>query len=103
MATWVRATHVGGVWVGVGMSADVLWFAIDRAALWDTSWAGLVFQARATAVLVGLTLWEGPSLCRPAEHWPLAGHETGYAWFATAPGALLVFAATIGAALFASG
>lgn len=60
----LRAIHVGGVWLATAMLADSLWLAVDRAGLWDTSWAGVVFLVSATAVLGLLTWWAGRTLGR---------------------------------------
>ncbi|SFR96451.1 DUF2339 domain-containing protein [Sphingomonas jatrophae] len=98
-----RIAHVGGVWLATAMLADMLWFAILRADLWGTSWAGVAFLVSATAMLVGLTLWAAPALRGGPARWPLDRHAADYGWIAGALIAALVFVAAVGAALFASG
>ncbi|HEU0044823.1 DUF2339 domain-containing protein [Sphingomonas sp.] len=95
--------HVGGVWLATAMLADCLWLAVDRARLWNTSWAGVVFSASVTAVLIALTLWAGPALRRGGRHWPLDRHAVAYGWIAAAPVAALGFVGALLTALIASG
>ncbi len=107
------ATHVGGVWLATAMLADCLWLAIDKAALWNSSWAGVVFLASVVAVLAGLTLWAtraiggggggGADSAAVARRWPLDRHALAYGWLAALPIAVLTYWAAISTALFASG
>ncbi|QNA82697.1 DUF2339 domain-containing protein [Sphingomonas sp. So64.6b] len=97
------ATHVGGVWLATLMLADCLWLGVDHADLWDTSWAGLTFQASVLAVLVLLTAWAGRSLKAQAKRWPLDRHAVAYAWYAALPIAALAFFGALATATIASG
>ncbi|KKC24602.1 DUF2339 domain-containing protein [Sphingomonas sp. SRS2] len=99
--TWLlaRASHVGGVWLATLLLADALWLGIDRAALWDSSWAGVVFLVSAVAILLVLTLWAG----RGHDRWPLDRHRNGYHWQAALPLAALVYGGALAAALLAEG
>jgi uncharacterized membrane protein len=101
----VRIAHVGGVWLATLMIADILWFAVDQAGLWGTSWAGLVFLASAVGMLVALTLASGPALRDPATtgRWPVNGHAVDYGWMAGAGIAAIVFIGAVLTALFAEG
>jgi uncharacterized membrane protein len=83
----------------------MLWFGIDRAALWSTAWNEVTFLAGAVAVLAGLTLWAGPALRgdRAATRWPLDRHALHYAWTAAVPIALGIFSGAVAIALFSSG
>ncbi|MGY4398768.1 putative membrane protein [Sphingomonas sp. UYAg733] len=97
------ATHVGGVWLATLMLADCLWLGVDRAGLWETSWAGLTFQLSVLAVLVLLTAWAGRSLKAQAKRWPLDRHAVAYAWYAALPIAALAFFGALVTATIASG
>ncbi len=99
------ASHVAGVWLAVVLLADMLWYGIDRAALWSTAWNEVTFLAGAVAVLAGLTLWAGPALRgdRAATRWPLDRHALHYAWTAAVPIALGIFGGAVAIALFSSG
>jgi uncharacterized membrane protein len=99
------ATHVGGVWLATLMLADCLWLGVDRADLWDTSWAGLIFQVSVLAVLVLLTVWAGWRLANSSasKRWPLDRHAVAYAWYAALPIAALVFFGALATATIASG
>ncbi len=100
-----RLGHVGGVWLAVALLADALWLGIDRAALWDSSWAGVVFLVAAVAVLALLVLWAGGAARRPAgeRRWPLDRHLAGYHAQAALPVATLVYGGSLAAALLAEG
>ena len=97
------ALHVGGVWLATAMLADCLWLGIDRARLWNTSWAGVVFLASVVMVLVALTLWAGRALARGESRWPLDRHAVGYGWVAALPIAVLTYAGAVSTAVGASG
>lgn len=101
----LTAMHVGGVWLAVGFVADMLWLGVDRARLWDSSWAGVVFLVAVTAVLAALTLRAAPALRAGAtpRRWPLDRHAAAYAWMAAAPVAALTFAGALATAFAASG
>lgn len=93
----LRAAHVGTVWLLALGLADCLWLGVDRAALWGTSWAGVVFLLSATLVLLALTATRGRT------RWPIGAHATAYFWIAAAPLAALVFLGVLTAALTDSG
>lgn len=97
------AAHVGGVWLGTAMLADCLWLGVDRAQLWDTSWAGVVFLASVTTVLIGLTVWAGRTLGHQGRRWPLDRHAEAYGWLAAVPVAALVYGGALLTALGAEG
>ncbi|CAN5478456.1 DUF2339 domain-containing protein [soil metagenome] len=92
--------HVGGAWLATAMFADSLWLAIDRAALWHTSWAGVVFLASAVAMLVALSSVARPGAVR---FWPFDGHAARYYWIAAVPLAMLILAGALATALIAEG
>ena len=96
---WLTATHVGGVWLAGGIVADSLWLGVDRADLWDTSWAGVSFLASAVAVLALLARGAG----RPRTTWPLDRHRVAYLWIAAIPVAACVFFGALATALGAAG
>lgn len=97
--------HLGGVWLAALLLADCLWVGIDRAELWDSSWAGVVFLVAAVAMLGLLTLWAGGAARRPAEErrWPLDRHLAAYHGQAALPIAALVYGGSLVAALIAEG
>lgn len=97
------AAHVGGVWLATAMLADCLWLGVDRAQLWNTSWAGVVFLASVTAVLIGLTLWAGRAMRHQGMRWPLDRHAQAYGWLAAVPVAALVYGGALLTALAAEG
>ncbi|MDP3674637.1 MAG: DUF2339 domain-containing protein [Novosphingobium sp.] len=101
---WRTIAHFGGVWLLTAMLADCLQFGVDRAELWDTSWAGVVFLVAATAVLALLTRWAGRAATGvQALGWPLAPHHRAYWWTAALPLAVLVYGGAFATALIASG
>jgi uncharacterized membrane protein len=97
--------HSGTVWLLTGVLANTLFLGIDRAGLWDTSWAGVAFLVAATLVLLALTLVgdtvrSGKAL---AQRWPIAGRSTAYAWLAAVPLAVLVYGGAMVTAVVAQG
>jgi len=100
-----RLSHVGGVWLTALLLADCLWLGVDRGALWDSSWAGVVFLVAAVLILAGLTIWTGRAarLTADARRWPLDRHLAGYQWQAAVPIAALVYGGSLVAALIAEG
>jgi uncharacterized membrane protein len=103
---WARAVHVGGVWLGVLLLADMLWVWIERAALWHTAWATVVLLVSLVLVLGALVAWAGrASQVRrlPSLHWPLNPHAMAYYWLAALPIAALLLLATLVTALTSSG
>ncbi|MDE2597035.1 MAG: DUF2339 domain-containing protein [Sphingomonadales bacterium] len=104
--SWNFAMHAGGVWLVTAMLADGLYLGIDRAALWDTSWSGVIFLVSAVAVLMGLTRWAGraaPLVDTSGLGWPLHPQARAYWWVAALPLALIVFLGALGTELFAEG
>lgn len=101
---WRTMVHFGGVWLLTAILADCLQLGIDRAELWDTSWAGVVFLIAATAVLALLTRWAGRAAAgAQVLGWPLAPHHRAYWWSAAVPLAALVYGGGLATALVASG
>ncbi|AIY39216.1 hypothetical protein LT85_0056 [Collimonas arenae] len=101
-----RAMHVGSVWLLTLLLADCLWFGIDRAGLWQTSWAGVVLLVSAITVLLLLSVWAGKAnrmTALSAFSWPRNPHAVAYYWHAALPLVLLVFAGALAMALFSSG
>lgn len=100
-----RLSHVGGVWLAVLLVADSLWLGVDRGALWNSSWAGVVFLVAAVLILAVLTVWTGRAARAPADarRWPLDHHLAGYQWQAALPIAVLVYGGSLVAALVAEG
>jgi len=100
-----RLSHVGGVWLAAVLLADALWLGIDRAALWDSSWAGVVFLVAGISMLGLLALWAGGAARKPAGErgWPLDRHLAGYHAQAALPIAALVYGGSLLAALLAEG
>ena len=81
--------HIGTVWLVTLLLADCLWFAIDRASLWGTSWASVVLLITAAAMLVALAFAStAPAL---ANRWPMQQHAAAYRWTAALPVAGLVY------------
>ena len=103
----IRSTlHAGGVWLLTAMLAESLQLGIDRARLWDTSWAGVIFLVSATAVLAALTRWAGraaPLAQADGLRWPLTPNARAYWWNAAVPLAVLALAGAGFAALLAEG
>lgn len=100
------AIHAGGVWLGAAMLADSLQLGIDRAALWDTSWAGVIYLVSAVAVLALLTRWAGRAAPRAAVAglgWPLDPQARAYWWGAAVPLAVLAYTGALLTALIAEG
>lgn len=97
--------HAGTVWLVTGMLANALYFAVDAAMLWNTSWSGVSFLVAATCVLFALV--QAGELARRgaplAARWPLAQRGIAYAWIAGVPLALLVYGGALATALFAQG
>ena len=106
LARWNHFTHAGGAWLLTAMLADSLQLGIDRAALWNTSWAGVVFLISVVAILAFLTRWAGrtaPMADTQGQRWPLHPAARAYWWLAAVPLAVLSFAGALVAALFAEG
>ena len=105
--TTVRSTlHAGGVWLLAAMLAESLQLGIDRARLWDTSWAGVIYLVSVTAVLAALTRWAGraaPLRQTDGLRWPLHPNAPAYWWNAAVPLAVLALVGAGFAALLAEG
>lgn len=102
---WDAAMHTLGVLVLTMMLADCLFRLIDSASLWDSSWAGVVFLASATAMLFGLTRWAGRAASGDLQAlaWPLYPHARAYWWRAGTVLAALTYLGALSAAWFAAG
>ncbi|ODU83453.1 MAG: hypothetical protein ABT10_07210 [Novosphingobium sp. SCN 63-17] len=103
---WTLAMHGGGVLLGTAMVADGLWLGIDRGALWDTSWAGVVFLISATAMLFALTRWAGKAASRAdmtGLGWPLDPAARAYWWHGARVLAVLVYGGALATTLMAEG
>ncbi len=101
-----RPGHVGGVWLGAAMLANGLWLGIDRARLWDSGWAAVVFLASGTAVLALLAVVAGRGNRDDAAaglRWPLDIHAIAYWWQAALPVAALVWSGALLVAFTANG
>ncbi len=103
---WNGAMHAASVWLLTAMLADVLYYAVDQADLWDSSWAGVVFLIAGIAVLLGLTLWAGRAA--PFAHgnelgWPRTVHARAYWWRAALPVAALVYFGALAGTIWAEG
>jgi len=101
-----RVGHVGGVWLGVVMLANGLWFGVDRAHLWDSGWAAVVFLASGTAVLALLATMAGRGNREDTAaglRWPLDTHAIAYWWQAAVPVAALVWSGILAVAFTANG
>ena len=102
---WDGAMHTGGVLLLTAMLADCLFLAIDKADLFNTSWAGVVFLISATAMLFGLTRWAGRAASGDAHGlgWPLHRHARAYWWRAGTVLAWLTYGGALVAAWLAAG
>jgi hypothetical protein len=87
------------------MLTDCLYLLIDWADLWNTSWAGVVFLASATAMLFGLSQWAGRGASGDLQGlgWPLHPHARAYWWRAGTVLAVLTYGGALAAAWWASG
>lgn len=106
MATIRSTLHAGGVWLLAAMLAESLQLGIDRARLWDTSWAGVIYLVSVTAVLAALTRWAGraaPLRQTDGMRWPVHPNAPAYWWNAAVPLAVLALAGAAIAALLAEG
>lgn len=95
--------HAGTVWLLTGVVANSLYLGVDRADLWNTSWAGVAFLVAATLVLLLLTRIGNAARAGKVQCWPLAGRTIAYAWTAAVPLALLVFGGALVTAIAAEG
>lgn len=105
-AKWNFGIHAAGVWLAVAMLADSLDMAIDRLALWNSSWAGVTFLFSTIVVLLALVGWAGRAASRTTPKglgWPLDPSARAYWQVATLPIALLTYAGALTAAVFAQG
>lgn len=103
---WSVAMHGGDVLLGTAMVADGLWLGIERGALWDTSWAGVVFLISATAMLFALTRWAGKAASRAdmtGLGWPLDPAARAYWWHGARVLAVLVYGGALATTLMAEG
>jgi uncharacterized membrane protein len=103
---WNGFVHAGSVWLLTAMLANGLYLGIDRAELWSTSWAGVVFLASTVAVNAFLTIWAGraaPTANTEGLPWPLHPSARSYWWAAAVPLAGLTYVGGFAAALWAQG
>lgn len=101
-----RIAHVGSIWLLMGVLANSLWFGIDRAGLWNSGWAEVVFLLSTFAVLALLALWAGRANRADTLGqfgWPLNPHARGYWWQAALPVAALLWLGALALAFTASG
>ncbi|GGE07372.1 membrane protein [Polymorphobacter glacialis] len=96
----LRIAHVGSVWVGTLVLADIIWFGIDRGGLWHTAWAAVLPLLGGIAVLAILAAWGGRS---GATGWPRDRHANAYYRTAATPIALWVYFAAMVAAVVVRG
>lgn len=95
--------HAGTVWLLTGVLANSLYLGVDRADLWNTSWAGVAFLVAATLVLLLLTRIGDAAKVGKVQRWPLAGRAAAYAWTAAVPLVLLVYGGALVTAVAAEG
>ena len=95
--------HAGTVWLLTGVLANSLYLGVDRADLWNTSWAGVAFLVAATLVLLLLTRIGDAAKAGKLQRWPLAGRAAAYAWTAAVPLVLLVYGGALVTAVAAEG
>jgi uncharacterized membrane protein len=103
---WTSAMHAAGVLLLTAMTADCLSLAIDRGALWDTSWAGVIYVLSAIAILGGLIRWAGVAAPRASVQglsWPRDPHAKPYWWYAGCALALLSYVGALVMTLNAQG
>ena len=103
---WNGFIHASSVLVLTAMLADALFYLIDQADLWDSSWAGVVFMVAGVAVLLGIVRWAGPAA--KAERsltmgWPHNVHARAYWWRAAAPLAVMLWLGALFGTLLAEG
>lgn len=106
LAKWNHMGHAGGAWLLTAMLADSLELGIDRGALWNTSWAGVIFLVSAVVTLAGLIRWAGraaPLADISGLRWPLRPAARAYWWVAAVPLAVLAYSGALVAALVAEG
>ena len=100
---WNGFIHAAGVLGLTVMLANALFYGVDQADLWDSSWAGVVFLVAGVAILMAITRWAGPASVGTAGlamGWPHNVHSRAYWWRAAAPLAVaLYFGALIGTVL----
>lgn len=90
-----RATHAGGAWLIMLLSADCLRFLIGLGNLWASSWGAAVSTVSATIALWWLAAWGGNAkraASLASSRWPRNPHAVAYYCHAAAPMAVLVFA-----------
>jgi len=103
---FARWLHVGSVWLVTLLLADLLWFWIDRGALWNSAWAGVVMLVSAIGVLLLLAVWGGRANQRAqleAFAWPRNPHAASYYWQAAVPLAGLVYLLALVGSVVSSG
>jgi len=98
-------SHAGGVWLAVLLLADGLRTGVERAELWNTSWAGVIFLVAGAAILAGVTLWTRLAAGKPAEArgWTLNRHLVAYQVHAALPIAAMLYLGSLAAAVISDG
>ncbi len=102
---WNGAVHTIGALLLTAMLAQCLFELIERADLWNTSWAGVVYLIAGCGMIALLTRWAGRAAPAGAEGlaWPLDPHARAYWWRAAAVLALMTWIGALSAAWFAQG
>lgn len=105
-ARWTHAMHGGGVLLGTAMLADCIWLGVERARVWDSSWAGVSFLTSATAMLILLTRWAGraaPMADTSGFSWPVNPYAKAYWWHGAIVLVVLVYCGALTTCLMAEG
>jgi uncharacterized membrane protein len=102
---WDGAMHTLGVLVLSAMLADCLFKLVDKADLWASSWAAVVFLVSDTAMLAALTRWAGRAALGGVRNfaWPLNPHARAYWWRAGTVLAGLTYLGALSAGGLAAG
>lgn len=103
---WNGFIHACGVLGLTIMLANALFYGVDQADLWDSSWAGVVFLVAGAAILMGITRWAGPASVGTAGlamGWPHNVHSRAYWWRAAAPLAVVLYVGALVGTLLAQG
>ena len=102
---WNGAVHTIGALLLTAMLAQGLFELIERADLWNTSWAGVVYLIAGCGMLALLTRWAGRAAPAGPDglHWPLDPQARAYWWRAGAVLAAMTWIGALSAAWFAQG
>lgn len=101
---WWDRVHSGGVWLLVLLAGNLLVWAVDRAQLYGTAWAAVIFLVASVLVLllVGRAHWFDPTSAL-RQRWPLDRFASAYLWRAAWPLALAVAAGALWVAVHSDG